>query len=155
MSIHRLIHREVLHLRIPTATVRRFIKTPARIGDYYPGARDWGVIQDERVFYCGGSAGISLFEVLEDEPHRVRLRVWTARGLSSPPDTDALKEAAFFVMDEDWELTEVEGGTTLTKSWHRLEKRRLRFLPMAFIIRRAIPRESEKMVAKWEAHAAG
>ncbi len=151
-----VVHEETLDLRVPAATVRRFIMTPERIADYYPGVRDCGVLEAGRIFYCRGGAGTSLFEVLQDEPGFVKLRVWTAMRAKPPFSAEALERDAFFVMDEDWKIEATgEAETRLTKTWRNLHKRKLRWLPMAMIVRRSIPEEARKMVALWEVEARG
>lgn len=149
-----VICEETLMIRAPAEAVRRFITTPERIADYYPGAGDCGVLEAGRHFFCQGGAATSLFEVLQDEPGFVKLRVWSVMRAKPPFTAEALERNAFFVMDEDWKIEATgEAETRLTKTWHNLHKRRLRWLPIAMIVRRAIPEEARKMVARWEAEA--
>ncbi len=109
---------------MPADTARRFITTPERIADYYPGARDSGVLEADHAFYCRGGAGTSLFKVLRDEPGFVTLRVWTAMRAKPPFSAEVLERDAFFVMDEDWKIEpEGDGATRLTKAWRNLSKR--------------------------------
>jgi len=146
-----VICEETMVIHAPVETLRRFIKTPERIADYYPGASGFGVFKAGHTFYCRGRAGTSLFEVLRDEPGFVTLRVWTAMRAKPPYAAEGLERDAFFVMDEDWRIEpEGEGGARLTKTWRNLRKRKLRWLPMAMIVRRAIPDEAKKMVERWE-----
>ena len=118
--------------------------------DYYPGGKDCGELEKGRSFYCEGSAGVSLLEITLDEPDRIYMKVWTASRCSKPYTADKLKRAAFFTMDEDWRLEAQGEQTTLTRYWLNINKGKMRFLPMAWLIRKTVKKESQLIIEKWE-----
>jgi len=151
MSSTKIICQETLIIDAPSNKVREFIKTPERILDYYPGAKEGGVLEAGRYFYCQGGSGISLLEIITDKPQQVYLKVWTAMSCPKPFSVESIKANAFFIMEEDWKLEAQGNKTQLSKSWLNLEKIKLRFLPMAWIIRRSVKKESQLMAQKWAA----
>ncbi len=148
---HSIVAREEINLNIPAETVRKFIKTPERILDYYPGGKSCGELAQDGYFYCRAASVISLLQVIEDSPQYVRLRVWTATSCPEPYTVDELKARAFFVMDEGWELEEKDGRTRLLRTWFDVNKIRLRFLPMASMIKWTVKKESRLISQRWEA----
>lgn len=144
-----LVAQETILLNTSIETVRSFIKTPARILDYYPAGNDCGELESNRYFYCKGVGGISLLEITKDEPEHVCLKVWTAVYCRKPYTVENLKKNAFFIMSEDWRMESKNDQTQLIKSWLNLKKIKLRFLPMAWIVRNSIKKESQLMAEKW------
>ncbi len=144
---------ESISLNIPSDIVRRYIQTPERILDYYPGGRECGRVDQEGYFYCRGDNGISLLQVTEDKPDYVALRVWTSTSCQQPYTVAALQARAFFVMDEGWILRANGQRTELIRTWGNLHKIRLRFLPIAWMIRRTVGEESQQIAHRWEQQA--
>lgn len=144
-----LIAQKTILINAPVEMVRRFIKTPSRILDYYPGGNECGELKGGRYFYCKGLVGVSLLEVTKDEPQGVYLKVWTAAYCSSPYTVEKLKKNAFFIMEEDWQLESKSDQTQLIKSWLNLKKIKLRFLPVAWIVRKSVKKECQLIAEKW------
>ncbi|WP_372749661.1 hypothetical protein [Litorivivens sp.] len=153
-STTMLVHQEEILLNAPPSQVKAFIVTPERIMDYYPQGTTCGVFKPGESFYCQGKAGISLLESLpvtpaDNGPLKVVLKVTTARGLKPPFSPEAIKHAAFFSMVEDWLLHPHGEGTRLVKCWRDVKKHRLRWLPIAFIVKQTAKAESTKLQLAW------
>ncbi|MCZ6829562.1 MAG: SRPBCC family protein [Gammaproteobacteria bacterium] len=154
--MNKIIHRERIPLRATPEQVREFIMTPARVLEYYPDAINGEVLEPGHSLFCCGKAGVSLLERLPAEcsEHKVVIKVTTAMRLNPPYTADAIREARFFTMIEDWELEATERGCVLTKTWRDLEKHRMRLLPMAMIVRRSAKAETAHLQMAWD-QAAG
>lgn len=145
-----IIHQEVLELLACPEQVKAFIMTPERILDYYPGGLHGGTLEPGKTFYCQGKSGVSLLALMDNsnDQHLI-LKVTTANGLKPPFTREAIEQAAFFTMIEDWELSEHNGGTRLTKTWRDLKKHKMRWLPLGWIIRSSAKSESRRLIKGW------
>lgn len=150
------IHQEEILLSASPEHVKSFVLTPARIMDYYPGGIDSGVLEPGNSFFCRGKAGVSLLERIADEcsPDKIVLKVSTARHVTPPITAAKIRANAFFTMIEDWEIFPHPSGSRLIKSWRDIEKIKLRFLPLAFIVRHTAKAETGKLQTAWNKAAA-
>ena len=151
-----VVHREVMPLQASAEQIRQFIMTPQRILDYYPSPLDGGILEAGRMIYCRGKSSVSLLELLEADssPTKLVVKVTVANKLEPPYSKARIEHSPFFVMTEDWQIEEVEGGAVLTKTWRDLQQYKMRLLPMKFIVRASAKAESKKLTAAWNAAAA-
>lgn len=156
-SRKKIIHHEVIDLKITPAQVREFIMTPERILDYYPAAIEGGVIEPGASIYCRGKSGVSLLEIIagESDEQLLVVKVTTAANLSPPFTAERIKAAKFFTMLEDWQIAPLAEGTRLTKTWRDITKYKYKFLPMGMIVRASAKKESATLKAAWNSFAAG
>lgn len=150
------VHQEEIFLKVPPEKVREFVVSPERIMDYYPKGLSCGVFEPGERFYCYGKAGVSLIERVPEasDENKIVLRVTSARGLRPPFTVEQIRDQAFFIMLEDWEIfSDGNGGTRLLKSWRNIEKLKLRWLPLAWIVRKTAKAESSKLKSSWDAQA--
>ncbi len=149
--MNKLLHTEVMDLAASPEQVRRFITSPERILDYYPGGIEGGILEPGKAIYCRGSQGISLLEVDQElsSDKLVVMKVYTAQKCAKPYTAAGIKAAAFFSMVERWQIEAHGEGTRLTKSWGDVAKYKLRFLPMGWMVKRGARGESAELVAAW------
>lgn len=149
---HSVVHREVIQLKATPEQVKRFVLTPERILDYYPGAMTGVVLEEGQAIVCKGKSGVSLIEQVASESHdgQLTVKVTTASNFSGPLTRENVMANVFFTMMEDWALTAVEGGTQLTKTWRNIEKAKMKLLPMGLIVRLSAKGESKKLQAAWD-----
>jgi hypothetical protein len=152
-----IVHREEILLCAPPAQVKEFILTPERILDYYPSAIDCGVIEPGYSFYCRGKSGVSLLErdASQSNERTIVLTVTTAIKIKPPFSAKKIKDATFFTMVEDWEVEPHELGSKLTKTWRDIKKKRLKYLPLRFIVKKSAKAETEKLKKAWDRAAKG
>ena len=61
-----ITHQDVIQIDAPPKKIREFLKEPQRIADYYPDLIDYGTFEKGKMFWCSGSAGVALFEIIEE-----------------------------------------------------------------------------------------
>jgi len=147
-----IVHREVLQLKATPEQVKRFVLTPERILDYYPGAITGAVLDEGQAIICQGKSGVSIIERVDTESHagQLTVKVTTATSFSGALTRENVMANVFFTMIEDWALAEVDGGTRLTKTWRNIEKKKMKFLPMGLIVRMSAKGESKKLRLAWD-----
>lgn len=147
-----IVHREVIELEATPEQVREFIVTPERILDYYPGPIEGGIIEAGSAIYCRGKSGVSLLEIdhSASDDRVLVVKVSTASKLAPPYTAERIRSASFFTMIEDWELEPIERGTRLGKTWRDITQRKMKFLPMRWIVRRGAKAETTELKAAWE-----
>ncbi len=150
-----IAHQEIIHLKASADKVKQYIMTPERILDYYPSPIDAGIIEEGASLWCRGKSGVSLLEVVKSDSNEnlVVVKVTTALNIKPPYTKDRIEAATFFTMLEDWALEETDAGTTLTKTWRDIKKKKLRLLPMGLIVRFSAKGESKKLQAAWNKSA--
>lgn len=151
MSESTVVHTEVMKLRATPAQVRKFIMTPERILDYYPGGAGGGVIEVGRSIYCYNDSGASLLEIdiAASSDQHIVLNVTSAADIAAPYSKQKIIAAAFFTMIEDWLLEESDEGTVLTKIWRDVTA--INPLPFSIedIVRESAANESEELIHGW------
>jgi len=147
-----IVHREVLQLRATPEQVKRFVLTPERILDYYPGAITGVVLEEGQAIICQGKSGVSLIEKVANESHggQLTVKVTTATAFDGALTRENVMDNVFFTMMEDWAVAAVDGGTQLTKTWRNIEKKKMKFLPMGLIVRMSAKGESKKLRLAWD-----
>ncbi len=146
-----IIHRDVLQLSVSPEQVREFIMTPERIADYFPGVIDCGAFEAGKSIWCSAKSGVCLLQLVEEESSefKVTMNVITARKLSQPYSAKAIKANVFMSMVEDWEIEPRGRGTQLTKTWRNVVMHKMKWLPMATLIRWTTKGEHQKLVDGW------
>lgn len=143
--------KEVIPIRASREEVRRCILSAERILQYYPMGNGSGDIEPGRSFYCKGRLGVSLFEVLQNDPDYILLKVHNATSCAPPYTAERIKRAAMFSMLEDWHLEEDAGNTMLTRLWRDFERRRFKVLPIEALVQIAAKLESSAIRRHWSA----
>ncbi len=146
-----LIHQETMQLKASAKIIRKFIMTPDRILDYYPSPIAGGVLIPDRAIYCRGKSSISMLETVEAESNdnKIVVKVTVANRLKPPFTKFRIEDAVFFTMIEDWKIEDVGDASILIKTWRDLQQVKMKFLPMAYVIRRSAKAESKKLVTAW------
>lgn len=150
-----VVHTEVMKLHATPEQVRRFIMTPERILDYYPGGAGGGVIENGVSLYCYNDSGASLLEIdqaASSEQHIV-MNVTAAADIAPPYTKERIIAAAFFTMVEDWILEESNEGTVLSKSWRDVIPTNPLPFSIADIVRDSAANESEELIHNWNSAA--
>lgn len=152
----KIVHQETIRLRVTPQQIKRFILTPERILDYYPGGIDDGILEPGQSIYCRAKSGISILELVPQEcqESKVVVKVTTATKIEPPYTVERIKASVFFTMIEDWEMETDQQGTLLTKTWRNIEKHKMKFMPMSFMVKRGAKKESAHLAKPWE-EAAG
>jgi hypothetical protein len=145
----RRVVKEVIPIRATTEEVRQCILSADRILQYYPLGNGSGDVEPGRSFYCKGPLGISLFEVLQNDPDYVLLKVHNATSCDPPYTVERLNQAAFFSMLEDWHLEDEAGSTKLTRLWRDFEQHKLGMMPVTLMVRLAAKLESLAIKKYW------
>lgn len=147
-----LVHRETMELAGTPDQIRRFIMTPDRILDYFPGAIEGQVLEAGKAILCHGGAATSILEVDEaaSTPDCLVVLVTSAMGLEAPFSREQVEAAAAFTMIEDWKLTPNGTGTTLEKSWR--DVRLMRELPIDMVeaVREGAKHETAALIDGWD-----
>jgi len=136
--------------------VLRFIITPERIMDYYPDATACGTFETGKAVWCSNKTGVSLLEVIDIEnpaENTVSLRVTAANGLNPPFSIEQIRANPFLTIFEDFVVEATENGAKLTKTWRDIIKHKMKFLPMAFIIRLTAKSEHQRQIDGWNFNA--
>jgi len=147
----KIIHRDVLQLNASPELVREFIMTPERIADYFPGVNDCGAFEAGKSIWCSAKTGVCLLELVEEESSdlKVTMNVITARKVAEPYSAEVIKANAFMSMVEDWEIEANGSGTQLTKIWRDVVMYKMKWFPMATMIRWTTKGEHPKLVNGW------
>jgi carbon monoxide dehydrogenase subunit G len=150
-----IIHRDVLQLSVSPEQVREFIMTAERIADYFPGVMDCGTFDVGKSIWCSAKSGVCLLQLVEEESSdfKVTMNVITARKVAQPYTAEAIKANAFMSMVEDWEIEAHEGGTRVTKIWRDVVMHKIKWLPMATLVRWTAKGEHQKLVDGWNGAA--
>ena len=154
--MNKIVHRDVLQLDVAPEQVREFIMTPERIADYFPGVIDCGVFETGKSIWCSAKSGVCLLELVGEESSdlKVTMNVITARKVAQPYCAEAIKANAFMSMVEDWVIEANGGGTQLTKIWRDVVMHKMKWFPMAMMIRWTTKGEHQKLVDGWNNAAA-
>jgi len=147
----KIIHRDVLQLNASPELVRECIMTPEPIADYFPGVNDCGAFEADKSIWCSAKTGVCLLELVEEESSdlKVTMNVITARKVAEPYSAEAIKANAFMSMVEDWEIEANGSGTQLTKIWRDVVMYKMKWFPMATMIRWTTKGEHPKLVNGW------
>jgi len=147
----KIIHTDVLQLNVSPELVREFIMTPERIADYFPGVSDCGAFEAGKSIWCSAKTGVCLLELVEEESSdlKVTMNVITARKVAEPYSAEAIKANAFMSMVEDWEIEANGSGTQLTKIWRDVVMHKMKWFPIAPMIRWTTKGEHQKLVDGW------
>lgn len=142
---------DVMQVDADIEQVRKFVRDPVRIADYYPGIIEYGIFEQGRAIWCRADSGVSLLEYPPElcTDNRIVMQVTTSQDASPPYSVNGIKSRPFISMTEDWELREKDGGTQIRKTWHSLVQHKMKWLPMGFIIRRMARKESAILVREW------
>jgi hypothetical protein len=141
--------REKILVRASPEHVRECILSPQGILDYYPMGNAADHVDPGKSFYCKGTLGISLFEIVRADPDYVLLEVHNAMSCA-PPYTEArIKEASFFSMLEDWYLEPASKGAMLTRLWRGFRQQRMRGVPVRLMVRAAAKLETRAIRRHW------
>lgn len=118
-----IIHTETISLLGTPAQIRRFIMTPERILDYFPGGEAGEVLEEGKAILCRGGMASSILEILASESNEECLvvKVTSAMGLEAPFTRERVEANTMFTMIEDWHLTPNGEGTTLQKTWRDIK----------------------------------
>ena len=145
------IYQTTLMLQATAQQVRRYVMTPERIMDYYPHAIAGDVIEPGKLIMCRSLFTVSLLELIEEKQGGKHLvvKVTSALLFKPPFSVQRIESAGFFSMVEDWIIDETDEQTKLTKIWRDIHQQKLRWLPLAFIVRRSANKESEQLCRAW------
>jgi hypothetical protein len=155
--VSKTVYQDVMQLDVAPEQVREFIMTAERIADYFPNVIDCGTFEAGKQIWCSGKAGVSLLELIEEESTDVKLTmiVVSANTVKPPYTADAIRANPLVTMVEDWEIEANAGGTRLTKRWRKVEKHKMKWLPMGLLIRFTARAEHQKLIDGWNKAAAG
>ena len=147
----KIAHRDVMQIQANPARIREFVMTPERIADYFPAFIDHGVLEQGQSFWVSGKSGVSLFERIDADctDSQVTISVITSNSVTPPYTLEAIKNSPMMSMVEDWDCTEKDGGTQLTKTWRDVVMHKMKWLPMTLIIRLTAKGERKKLVEAW------
>jgi hypothetical protein len=136
--------------------IREFIRDPARIADYYPDLIDFGIFEAGKVFWCSGTAGVALFEIIEERctETMVVMSILTSLSAQQPYTVEGIKADPFISMIEEWDVVPMDGGAQITKTWIDVELHQMKELPIADIIQETADLEREKIIKAWGETAA-
>lgn len=143
------VFEQQISLKLNAKQVREFIMTPERILDYYPQGIESFVVKPQQSIICRGTGGASLLELINESENTTTIKVTSALLFKPPFTAERIKAQCLFTMIEDWQVDEHDEGCMLTKVWRDIEKHRLRFLPMAWIVRNTAKKESSKLQNSW------
>lgn len=150
----KVIHVDVMQMNATPEQVLRFIITPERVMDYYPGAIDCGTFVEGKAIWCSTKQGVSLLELIDTPAaNKLSLRVLTANGVKPPYSIEQIEAHPFLTIIEDFEVVAKDGGTQLTKTWRDIIKHKMKFLPMGFIIRSTAKGEHQRQIDAWDFNA--
>lgn len=143
------VFEQQIPLKLSAAQVREFLMTPERILDYYPQGIDGFVVEPNKSIICRGFGGASLLEVVDEGNNSTIIKVYSALIFKPPFTAERIKAEYFFSMVEDWVVEEHAQGSVLHKTWRDIEKRRFKFLPMAWMVKNSAKKERAKLADAW------
>lgn len=147
-----IAHRDILQLTAKPGQVRSFLRDPERIADYYPNLIDYGTIEEGKVFWCNGEAGVALFEFIEERcsDEMITMSIVTSLSAKKPYTADNIKADPLISMVEEWAVeATADGGTQITKTWLDVKLHQMEDLPIVDLIRETAAVEHEKIVTAW------
>ena len=147
-----IAHRDILQLTAKPGQVRSFLRYPERIADYYPNLIDYGTIEEGKVFWCNGEAGVALFEFIEERcsDEMITMSIVTSLSAKKPYTADNIKADPLISMVEEWAVEATpDGGTQITKTWLDVKLHQMEDLPIVDLIRETAVVEHEKIVTAW------
>lgn len=149
-----ITHQDVIQLSVPAQDVRQFLRDPVRMSEYYPDLEEYGNFKEGISYWCRGSAGVSLFEILEERctDTMVSMLVTTSARVQKPYTPEAIKVAPTVSMLEDWDVIPTSNGCQITKTWLDLKSYDEDAMPLEKLIK-IIPlvamEEHKKIVTSW------
>ena len=146
-----ITHQDVMQLTASPEKVRRFLRDPERIADYYPALIEYGNFEEGKTYWCCGEVGVALFEIIEEccTDTRVTMRISTSLSAEKPYTIAGIKAAIFISMIEEWNVIPKNGGCEITKTWLDVELHQMKDLPIADMIRETAEEEHSKIVNAW------
>ena len=146
-----IIHQDVIQLTASPEKVRKFLRDPERISEYYPDLIEYGTFEEGRVYWVRGEAGVALFEIIEERCTEtlVTMSIMTNITVEKPYTIENIKADVFMSMIEEWDVVAKDGGSQITKTWLDLELYQMKDLPMVEIIKETAVEEHEKIVTAW------
>ena len=153
---HSIIYRDEFIIEAALPVVAAFICQSARIRDYYPLCFADKTFVVNKSFACFGLIGASLLERSDSHPQTISLKVYSCMPQLPGISADILKQRAFFIMYEDWQLQSLDGATRIIKTWRDLKQPRLQWIPATFIgdvIRKTAVWERQLLISTWNRQA--
>jgi hypothetical protein len=149
--VSKTVYQDVMQLDVAPEQVREFIMTAERIADNFPNVIDYGTFETGKRIWCSGKSGVSLLELIEEEStdKKLTMTVVSANTVKPPYTAEAIRAKPLVTMVEDWEIEANAGGTRLTKSWRKVEKHKMKWLPMKLLIRLTARAEHQKLIDGW------
>ncbi len=155
MSTGNVVHTDVFELSATAEQVRQFLRDPARIADYYPGATGYGDFDAGHSYWIVSELGSALFEILEARctDTLVAMHITTSFAKEQPTSPAAITAEPFITMVEEWDVQPKGNGCEVTKSWMDVELHQMKELPMADMIRKSASEEQAVIIQAWNAAA--
>ena len=146
-----IFHQDVIQLTASAEKVREFLREPERISEYYPDLIEYGTIEQGKVYWVRGEAGVALFKILEERciDTLVAMSIVTNITVEKPYTIESIEADIFMSMIEEWDVIAKDGGSQITKTWLDLELYQMKDLPMVEIIKEAAIEEHAKIVTAW------
>lgn len=146
--------KEVITLTTDIQTVRRFICTPERILDYYPGGIAAESVENGQGIICRARYTTSLLELVKVTGSHIQMRVHNVVSFNQSLSANQIRGKSFFMMQEDWYLEESEkpSETVMTKVWSNITMQKFKFLPIEAVVKSTAKKESVILKEAWQTH---
>mmetsp|Transcript_14801 Transcript_14801/g.27844 ORF Transcript_14801/g.27844 Transcript_14801/m.27844 type:complete len:154 (+) Transcript_14801:104-565(+) len=136
--------------------VSRWITDPEKILLYAPSPIEGKRLEGEKL-WIRLKTGVSLIEKtnVEEKGDKVviTVKVTASTFTNTPTSEEEITDHSLMSFFEDWHLepsTILENGTRIVKVWRDIEKHKLRWLPLGWLVIQSAKKDIDKMKEVWK-----